>query len=54
MLSTAPAMMLEGRIFSIIGPFVIAIIADANFVASAWLVAVTEIALGEGAAFGAE
>jgi hypothetical protein len=39
---------------SIIGPFVSAIVAEADFVASATLVAVTEIALGDGAAVGAE
>lgn len=38
---------------SIAGPLEIAIIADADFVGSASLVAITEIALGEGAALGA-
>jgi hypothetical protein len=49
-----PAITLEGRILSITGPFVIATVAEADFVGSATLVAVTEIALGEGAAVGAE
>ena len=50
----APAMALEGRIFSITGPVVSAMLDDANFVASAWLVTITEIALGDGAVVGAE
>ena len=54
MLSTAPAIALDGRSMSIIGPLVSATVAEADFVASAWLVAVTEIAFGEGAAVGAE
>jgi hypothetical protein len=54
MVANAPAMALEGRIFSITGPLVSAMVDDADFVASAWLVAITEIALGEGAAVGAE
>lgn len=52
-LSTAPAITLDGRITSIVGPLVIAIMADADFVGSAWLTAMTEIALGEGAEAGA-
>ena len=52
--STAPAIALEGRITSITGPLVIAIAAEADSVASAWLVAITEIAFGEGADVGAE
>lgn len=53
-LSTAPAITLEGRITSIVGPLVIATAAVADFVASARLVAITEMALGEGATVGAE
>ena len=51
--STSPAMVLDGRMASIAGPLEIEIVADADFVGSASLVAVTEIALGEGAALGA-
>lgn len=51
---TAPASTLEGRIASIVGPLVRAIVAKADFVGSASLVAVTEIALGDGAIVGAE
>ena len=54
MLSNAPAMALEGSIVSIVGPLVSAIVADADFVRSAWLVAVTKIAFGDGAMVGAE
>jgi hypothetical protein len=51
---TAPASALEGRISSIVGPLVRAIVAKADFVGSASLVAVTEIAFGDGAIVGAE
>lgn len=53
-LSTAPAMTLDGRITSIVGPLVMAIVAEADFDGSAALVATTEIAFGDGAAAGAE
>ena len=46
-------MVLDGRRASIAGPLEIEIVADADFVGSASLVAITEIALGEGAALGA-
>ncbi len=46
--SIAPAIALEGRITSMVGPDVMAIVAEADFVLSAWLVAMIEIALGEG------
>jgi hypothetical protein len=46
-------MVLDGRMDSIAGPPEIEIVADANFVGSASLVAITEIALGEGAALDA-
>jgi hypothetical protein len=46
-------MVLDGRMTSIAGPLEIEIVADADFVGSASLVAMTEIALGEGAALGA-
>ena len=52
-LSTATANTLEGKIVSIVGPVTMAIAAEADFVASAMLVAVTVIALGEGAMAGA-
>jgi hypothetical protein len=52
--STAPAITLEGRITSIAGPLVIAMAAEADFVGSAWLVAVTEMAFGDGGIVGAE
>jgi hypothetical protein len=52
-LSAAPAITDDGRITSIIGPLEIASVAAADFVGSAWLVAITEIALGFGAAAGA-
>jgi hypothetical protein len=52
--SAAPAITDEGRITSIIGPLEIAMVAAADFVGSAWLVAVTKIAFGDGAAAGAE
>jgi len=51
--STAPAITLEGKIVSIAGPLVMASVADADFVESTWLVAITEIALGDGATEGA-
>ena len=51
--STDPAITLDGRITSISGPVFIVIVAVADFVESAWLVAVIEIAFGEGAAVGA-
>jgi hypothetical protein len=47
-------MVLDGRRASIAGPLEIEIVADANFVGSASLVAITEIALGGGSALGAE
>jgi hypothetical protein len=47
-------MTLEGRILSITGPLVTAIVAAADFVGSTELVAITEIALGEGATDGTE
>jgi len=53
-LSTAPAIALDGRISSIVGPLVTATVAEADFVGSAELVATTEIALGDGATLGAE
>jgi hypothetical protein len=46
-------MVLDGRITSIAGPLEMEIVADADFVGSASLVAIREIALGEGAALGA-
>lgn len=52
-LFAAPAIKLEGKSRSIVGPFVTATVAVADFVASAWLVAVTATALGEGALAGA-
>jgi hypothetical protein len=51
--STAPAITLEGRIVSMTGPLVIVTVAAADFVLSAWLVAVIIIALGDGADVGA-
>ena len=51
--SIAPAIVLDGRITSMVGPDVMAIIADADFVLSAWLVAMIEMAFGEGATVGA-
>src|SRR6185437_9871655 len=51
--STSPVMVLDGRIASIAGPLEIEMVADADFVGSASLVAITEIAFGEGAALGA-
>jgi hypothetical protein len=53
-LSTAPAIALDGRITSIVGPLVTATLAEADFVGSAELVATTEIAFGDGATAGAE
>ena len=47
-------MMLEGRMISIAGPLVSAMLAVEDFVESAALVAVSRIAFGEGAAVGAE
>src|ERR1700722_8955087 len=52
-LSTAPAKVLEGSMTSMTGPLVMATVADADLVGSATLVAVIEMALGEGAAVGA-
>jgi hypothetical protein len=52
-LSIAPAITLDGRMTSIVGPLDTATVADADFVGSAELVATTEIALGDGAAAGA-
>ena len=51
--SIAPAIVLDGRITSMVGPDVMAIVADADFVLSAWLVAMIEMAFGEGATVGA-
>jgi hypothetical protein len=51
--STSPTMVLDGRTASIAGPLEIETVADADLVGSASLVAITEIALGEGAALGA-
>lgn len=51
--STAPAIALEGRIVSITGPLVRATVAEEDFVESAWLVAITETAFGDGGAPGA-
>src|SRR5579872_5079489 len=48
--STAPAMTLDGNSTSIAAPLVSTTVAVADCDGSAWLVAVTEIALGEGAA----
>jgi hypothetical protein len=53
-LSTEPAITLEGRICSITRPLVIDTVAEADFVGSAELVAITEIAFGDGAPDGAE
>ena len=52
-LSTAPEKTLEGRMTSMTGPLEIATVAVADFVASAALVAMTAMALGEGAPGGA-
>lgn len=52
--STAPAIALDGRSTSIVGPLVTATVAEADFVGSAELVATTKIAFGDGAAPGAE
>ena len=52
--STAPAIALDGRSTSIVGPLRTATVAEADFVGSAALVATTEIAFGDGAAPGAE
>lgn len=46
-------MTLEGSSASITGPLVSATVAEADFVGSAWLVAITEMAFGDGAAVGA-
>ena len=51
--STAPAMTLEGRRVSMVGPLVMATVAEADFVESATLVAMTAMPLGEGAELGA-
>ena len=51
--SMAPAIALDGRITSMVGPDVMAIVADADFVLSASLVAMIEIAFGDGATEGA-
>jgi hypothetical protein len=53
-LATAPATTLEGAISSITGELVTAIVAEADFVGSALLVAITEIAFGDGPVTGAE
>src|ERR1700675_1283138 len=52
-LSTAPAKTLEGKIISMVGPLVIATVALAVSLLSAWLVAITRPAFGEGADVGA-
>jgi hypothetical protein len=52
-LFAAPAITLEGNNCSIVGPLVTATAALADFVESAWLVAVTAMALGDGAFAGA-
>lgn len=52
-LSTAPAKTLEGRISLMSTPLVMAMVAVAYLVWSAWLVAISEIAFGDGAAEGA-
>jgi hypothetical protein len=49
----APAIALEGKITSMVGPDVTAMVAEAVSVLSATLVAMIEIAFGEGAAVGA-
>ena len=51
--SIAPAIALEGRITSMVGPDVMAMVADADFVLSAMLVATLEMAFGDGATVGA-
>ena len=51
--SIAPAIALAGRMASMVGPDVMAIVADADFVLSASLVAMIEIAFGDGATVGA-
>jgi len=50
--SMAPAIALDGRITSMVGPDVMAIVADADFVLSASLVATIEMAFGDGATEG--
>ena len=50
--SIAPAIALDGRITSMVGPDVMAIVADADFVLSASLVATIEMAFGDGATVG--
>ena len=52
-LSTAPASTLEGRIFSMAGPLVSAIDAEADFVGSAWLVAINGDRVRRGSDVGA-
>jgi hypothetical protein len=49
----APAIALDGKITSMVGPEVMAIVADADLVLSATLVATIETALGKGATVGA-
>jgi hypothetical protein len=49
----APAIALDGKITSMVGPDVTAIVADAVFVLSATLVATMEMAFGDGATVGA-
>lgn len=51
-LSTAPANTLDGRMISMVGPLVMATVALAALLASAWLVAITVTAFGEGARVG--
>jgi hypothetical protein len=50
---TTPAITLAGSSVSITGPLVSAMVAVADFVGSAWLVALSDIAFGDGAKFGA-
>jgi len=52
--SIARAIALDGRITSIVGPLLMATLAEPDFVGSAALVATTEIAFGDGATLGAE
>jgi hypothetical protein len=52
-LDATPAITDEGRICSIAGPLVMETLATPDLVGSATLVAITEIAFGDGATFGA-
>jgi hypothetical protein len=53
-LSTGSAVALDGSIASIVGPLVIAMAAEADFVESAALVALMATPFGDGAVLGAE